>query len=227
MEFLTAAMQAAPSIISGISSLFGGGGSESTTINYKALRKAAEKGGFNPLTALRAGGSAGFMQTHTPALASVATIGRAVANGFQAAIDYDPNAEKTAEMERQLLKAQLENIQERTRKSQSFNVPTTSSPGPGRGVPGAIPPAGIDVRGKDGQILDVSNPEAPMEAESDLWRWFREGRIGPEVRKAAEANDWSVQSVWDAMNKSADDNQIWMQNMWNQILPGTTTKGGF
>lgn len=226
MEFFTAALQAAPSIINGISSLLGGGSSESSTINYKKLRKNAIKGGFNPLTALRGGGSAGFMQTHTPALASVATMGRAVANGFQAAIDYDPNAEKTAQIERELLKAQLENINTRTRKSQSFNVPTTSSPGPGRGIPDAIPPANITVRDRRGNKLDVTNPDAPMEPESDIWRWSREGRLEEEAAKIAEANDWSVERVWRSMNEASEKNQEFIADWWDDYFP-TAKEGGW
>lgn len=95
-----------------VGKLLGGGGSETTsTIDYKALRRAAEKGGFNPLTALRAGGGAGFTTTHQPAFASGEFIADALAGVGNVVAQIDPMRDATAKLEHDLKLATLANIQ--------------------------------------------------------------------------------------------------------------------
>lgn len=70
--WISAAIGAAGSIIGG---LFGSKKKkeESTsvsTVDYKAMADAAIKGGFNPLTAIRNGGTGGFVTTHTKGTSS-------------------------------------------------------------------------------------------------------------------------------------------------------------
>lgn len=113
--FAAAAKAAVPSLVAG---LFGGGGGGGggTGMNLVKLRRDAEKAGFNPLAVLRSGYAGTYQRSFAPALASQATIGRALASGLDAALNYDPNAEQRNELEMALMAAQLENIQARTHK---------------------------------------------------------------------------------------------------------------
>lgn len=89
-----------------------------STVNYVAMRDNAIKGGFNPLTALRNGGSAGHTTQTTSggAMSSRGFIGEALSSGLQSAFAYDPNAEYKAGLETDIMEAQLENIQASTYK---------------------------------------------------------------------------------------------------------------
>lgn len=87
----------------------------------------AEKAGFNPLTALRNGGSAGFTSTTTPALSPIATIAGGIGDFLT---NFDPHADQKVELESQLVKAQIGRLNSETAyysrmdKPGSFNVPT-------------------------------------------------------------------------------------------------------
>lgn len=86
----------------------------SNTVDYQALVRNAEAAGFNPLTALRNGGSAGFTQTHAPVLSSSAyfanALGEGLSTGLQAAFDYDPLREEKSALEMQIQRATLARI---------------------------------------------------------------------------------------------------------------------
>ena len=86
----------------------------SNTIDYVKLRENAEAAGFNPLTALRNGGGAGFTQTHSPVLSSGAyfanAVGDGLSRGIQAAFDYNPLDEEKSQLELQIMKGQLTRI---------------------------------------------------------------------------------------------------------------------
>lgn len=86
---------------------------EKTTseIDYVKMRQNAEAAGFNPLTALRAGGGAGFTTTHHPALASGAFIGDAIAGMGNVIAAIDPMRDATAKLEHQIKQATLANLQ--------------------------------------------------------------------------------------------------------------------
>ncbi|GAA4130387.1 hypothetical protein ACFFTN_15500 [Aminobacter aganoensis] len=75
------------------------------------LRQNAEAAGFNPLTALRAGGGAGFTTTHNPALASGDFIAQAIGGIGNAIASIDPMRDATAKLEHQIKQATLANIQ--------------------------------------------------------------------------------------------------------------------
>lgn len=85
--------------------------STTSTIDYVALRRNAEAAGFNPLTALRAGGGAGFTTTHHPALASGQFIADAVQGVGNLMAAIDPMKQETAKLEHQIKQATLANIQ--------------------------------------------------------------------------------------------------------------------
>lgn len=90
--------------------------------------KDAEAAGFNPLTALRNGGSAGFSVTSQPVLSSRhAAIGDAISGIGNFLANFDPMADDKREQEYQLVQAQIRNLNassDAMRRPQSFNVPT-------------------------------------------------------------------------------------------------------
>lgn len=95
-----------------------------TRINYKQMVQDAEAAGFNPLTALRAGGGAGFTTTTHPALTAYSPLGEGLQTIGSLLSSYDPQANERAKLEHDLLQAQLQNIQTDTRqRMRSFEVP--------------------------------------------------------------------------------------------------------
>lgn len=87
--------------------------------------KNAEAAGFNPLTALRNGGAAGFSSTTTPALSGGEIFGQAagaVGNFLQ---NFDPFADDRREAEFGLVQAQIANLNADTahKQNMSFKVP--------------------------------------------------------------------------------------------------------
>lgn len=82
-----------------------------STIDYSAMREAAEKAGFNPLTALRAGGGAGFTTTHHPALASGGFIADALNGVANAVAAIDPMRDAAAKLELQIQQETLKSLQ--------------------------------------------------------------------------------------------------------------------
>lgn len=132
--------------ISAIGSFFGGSDDEetTTTVDYKKMAREAEAAGFNPLTAIRNGGSAGFTTTHHPGLSASDRFGAAFQTIGNAIMSFDARADERAELEQQLLKAQIGQINRQGGASQrlwSMEVPTaagsTFSTKPGRGAAGA------------------------------------------------------------------------------------------
>lgn len=116
-----------------ISSLFGGKKKETTNhVDYKRMVRDAEAAGFNPLTVLRNGGSAGYMATTHPALSSGERIGGALGHIGNFLADFDPYADQKRELESRLVEATINNLNAQTAsifppapgKPGSFNVPT-------------------------------------------------------------------------------------------------------
>lgn len=99
-----------------------------TTIDYQKMARNAQAAGFNPLTALRNGGSAGFTSTvHHPGLSGLGDAIANVGNSFGAALDkrIDPIEQKRDKVESALLDYQLATIQAGPKPVQSFgSVPT-------------------------------------------------------------------------------------------------------
>ena len=109
-----------------------GGGKQETTssVDYVKLVKNAEKAGFNPLTALRNGGAAGFMTTSTPALSAGGVAGEVLGGVGNFLSNFDPMADQKREAEYQLVQAQIGNLNASTAamtraidRPGSFNVP--------------------------------------------------------------------------------------------------------
>lgn len=126
LPFLAAAAPFAPLIgaaVSAIGGLFSSGDSKNR-VDYKQMVKDAEEAGFNPLTVLRNGGSAGYQQTHAPALSAFGGALQTMGQGI-AAVQWDPQADVRAKAEFDLVQAQIANLNADTQtRSRSFNVPT-------------------------------------------------------------------------------------------------------
>lgn len=116
--------------ISAIGSLFGKGEEQKTTteVDYVKMAANAEKAGFNPLTAIRNGGSAGFTTTSHPGLSMMAGIGEAFGTIGNALMAFDPRADERAALEEKLMRAQLHRIETgQTKQSMwSMDVPTAA-----------------------------------------------------------------------------------------------------
>lgn len=84
------------SMLGGLGGLLGGGKSRAQGVDYLKLRQDAEKGGFNPLTALMSGGGQGYQREFTPALSSGAFIQDAVSRGVDTFFNTPPKDDPLA-----------------------------------------------------------------------------------------------------------------------------------
>jgi len=86
----------------------------------------AEAAGFNPLTALRNGGAAGFMTTTSPGLSSGEVLANAAGEVGNFLSNFDPMADQKREAEYQLVQAQIANLNASTA---DYGRRTLASPG--------------------------------------------------------------------------------------------------
>lgn len=197
--------------------LGGGGKKGGGGVRLRKLRDRALRAGFNPLTVLRATGGQGFSAPN-PGLSSLemlAGITGAGADYFEAT---DPVLQETARLERDLLRAQIDRFNAETanarRSSPGFNTSplvrssaTTQQPSwiskPGDlsfGAPYGTPEGGVPegrkvptdarpatVMRDDG--LTAGNPDAPREAEVDLWQWAVDGTLLENSAEIARRNE--------------------------------------
>lgn len=115
-----------------VGKLFGSKKKEETVnrVDYARMVADAEAAGFNPLTALRNGGSAGFSVTSHPVLSSREVIGQAMGEVGNFLSNFDPFADQKREAEFNLVQAQIRNLNassDALARSQSFNVPSYSA----------------------------------------------------------------------------------------------------
>lgn len=87
-----------------------------SVVDYEAMVRRATKAGFNPLTALRNGGAAGFSSSTTTTHPGLSSIGQGIANAgsiIGGALEqrFDPIQQKRDEVENKLLDYQLASIQ--------------------------------------------------------------------------------------------------------------------
>lgn len=80
------------------------------TTDFVALRKSAEAAGFNPLTALKATGGAGFQQTTHPGLSSAEWLAEAIGAGAQAWAKFDPMQQQKDQLELDLMTAEVQRL---------------------------------------------------------------------------------------------------------------------
>lgn len=116
------------SIVAGGIGLIGkllGGGKQKTenSVDYRKMVREAEAAGFNPLTALRNGGAAGFSNSITHAPLGAGDVLSAAGDFFA---NFDPLNDDKRELEADLVKAQIENLNADTsaRKIGFAGVPT-------------------------------------------------------------------------------------------------------
>lgn len=99
-----------------------------TTVDYVKMARSAEAAGFNPLTALRNGGSAGFTTTVShPGLSGVTEAVSQIGGSLGAALDkrLDPIEQKRSKVESALLDYQLATIQAKPKQPMMFgDVPS-------------------------------------------------------------------------------------------------------
>lgn len=147
-----------------IGSLFGGDDEETTTtVDYKKMVENAEGAGFNPLTAIRNGGSAGFTTTHHPGLSSSALIGSAIGKVGNMISSYDPTAKATAALETKIKEETLRNLQADTAqrlKASIGGVPVTSGQRSGKVASGVLA-----LLPKPGQPFGPEVPAMPKQDE--------------------------------------------------------------
>lgn len=101
------------SLISGGSSLFSGllgrRKPKAQGIDYRKLRDDAQAAGFNPLTALLAGGGAGYQREFNPELASGAFVAEALGRGLDTYFNTPSAADKESERIRAEFEAETRN----------------------------------------------------------------------------------------------------------------------
>lgn len=122
--------------LSAIGSFFGGDDDEKVVrqeVDYRKMAQNAEKAGFNPLTAIRNGGSAGFTNTYTPALSAADRFGAMFQTLGNAIMSFDPRADERANLEQDLLRAQIQHLNQSNAAdapgaSMFGNVPVATAP---------------------------------------------------------------------------------------------------
>lgn len=147
-------------------------------VDYARMVADAEAAGFNPLTALRNGGAAGFSVTSQPVLSSKhAAIGDAIGSIGNFISNFDPFEDKLREAQYGVMQMQLSNLQSNTMAAprRMFDVPAVTGrtrevsgpkllPGPWLEPPAATPDAlpvwvpGVD---RDGKSMWIPNPDGP------------------------------------------------------------------
>lgn len=94
-----------------LSGLFGSGDQTTTSrVNYKQMVQDAEAAGFNPLTAIRNGGSAGFTSTTTPGN----PVGGALSRVGDWLTNFNPFEDAERSQRSRLLDAQIANLNAET-----------------------------------------------------------------------------------------------------------------
>lgn len=192
----------------------------------------AEAAGFNPLTALRNGGAAGFSVTSQPVLSSThQAIGEGLSGISNFIANFDPFEDQLREVQYQTMQAQLGNLQADTALKQKmmFDPPavtarTKVASGPALGS-GEIKPMYTQWRDRDGAVHWLPNPDLPDldqmvvpaagVLESSTHETYQRSR---EARAAARANapatrDWTVGDVvsgvgtWWSSWRASNDRQ--------------------
>ncbi|TRL41907.1 hypothetical protein [Rhizobium straminoryzae] len=155
-----------------------------STVDYVKMAQSAEAAGFNPLTALRNGGSAGFTSTvQHPGLSGMADAISQIGGTLGAALDehFDPIAQKRNQVESALLDYQLEKLQSKGKSGLMFgDVPSKAgsslvrSPVPPLSSTGkAAPPKAKKNAPGEGTIVGGDDPKASSLGWSgERYGWF-------------------------------------------------------
>lgn len=153
--------------------LFGGGKQESVT-NFTALRNHALAAGFNPLTALKATGGAGFTTT-SGSLSSNQFLAEAIADSAETWFNRDQIArdEEADRLKTEMMREELKDMKRRnTLPVQGFGysipqvVTTTKAAQQEAPVLGRVPSSGV-------------LPDAGRDLKTSIAPWHVDGRWSP------------------------------------------------
>lgn len=143
------------------------------TVDYVAMARNAEAAGFNPLTALRNGGSAGFTTTIShPGLSGMADAVSQIGGQLGSALEkkIDPIEQKRSKVENALLDYQLATIQSQPKSPMMFgDVPSRSSSG--KVTQHAAPLGAKKVAAPPTNIVPGDAPTASSVGLEDRWGW--------------------------------------------------------
>lgn len=148
------------------------------SVDYVKMAKEAQRAGFNPLTALRNGGSAGFTSSTTshPGLSSnwdaVGQIGGALGSALEKR--FDPIEQKRTAVESALLDYQLAAIQSGPKTPMMFgDVPTKAAAAVARQL---TPPMGAKRKAAptSSKIVPGDNPTASSIGLEDRFGWYHD-----------------------------------------------------
>lgn len=191
--------------IGSVLSIFGGRKKKPEKIDLVGLRDEALRAGFNPAFALSATGGAGFRSGG--GLSSLETLGGAIGSIGETFQALDPVLRETRELELELLREELEQAKQRAAMASSFgggfgeapavrttraspakvqiNAPLSDDPNPPEASD--FEPT-IRVQLKNGEWVDVPNPEMPVELETDYFRAWKEGELVETIEADLERN---------------------------------------
>ena len=187
----------------------------SGSIDYVKLRQNAEAAGFNPLTALRAGGGAGFQVTHHPVLAGSNFVAQALSDGLQAGFGYDPNQTRRAELETEIMQAQLARLNGGARPN--YGLDPLAATGPNVKVYDGAP---LTPEAKAPEITNPwpkywgwkVSPDAPnVEAFEDRYGDLTGGLIGGVTVLGHDVAGGVKRNVWQPYANWANKNFDWLR----------------
>lgn len=184
-----------------IGSIFGGRKQSTTTtshVDYRRMVREAEAAGFNPLTALRNGGAAGFSVTNstTPAAPLSARIADGVSGGVNAFLqNFDPYADAQREQGSRLIEAQIANLNASTAELTHRHAMTTR----GNGV----------LSGKKSTMAELATGPDPEPGDRTVTNPWMTGEVNPhyldaEVFEARYGDSEIAQMIYGARNMWAD-----------------------
>lgn len=115
-------------ILGAVGSLFGGGSKKQTTtseVDYQKMVNRSSAAGFNPLTAIRNGGSAGFTTTTSPTISNTSEILGNLGGILGEALEnkLDPIQAKKRELDTALVDQQLRALKQGPQLDSSFKQP--------------------------------------------------------------------------------------------------------
>jgi hypothetical protein len=144
-----------------------------TTVNYGKMVASATAAGFNPLTALRNGGSAGFTTTTSPTVSQIpgalASLGGALGEAFEK--KTDPLEQKKRQLDTALVDYQLRQLKEGPKAMSGRLYPGATFVG--AKVTAAKPHMSGDKRPGEGKIVGGDDPTvSSMGWGGGRYGWF-------------------------------------------------------
>lgn len=125
-------------------------------VDYVKMVKNAEAAGFNPLTALRNGGAAGFSVSSGGGASPLSAIADGIAGAADFLQNFDPHADQKRELEFDLVQAQLENLQADTQSKIRFGQVPAYTATPNARVMGASAPRNTNKAASIARVLPDS-----------------------------------------------------------------------